>query len=343
MGTVKCIGILTSGGDAPGMNAAIRAVTRAAIYNGLQVKGIYRGYKGLVTGEIKEFKSQNVSNIIQLGGTILKTARCKEFTTPEGRQLAYDNMKREGIDALVIIGGDGSLTGARIFAQEFDVPCIGLPGTIDNDLYGTDTTIGYDTALNTILDAVDKIRDTATSHERLFFVEVMGRDAGFLALNGAIASALVLIADDSEMNGAIASGAEAAIIPEFSTEVDQLEEFIKNGFRKSKNSSIVLVAESELTGGAMHYAERVKNEYPQYDVRVTILGHLQRGGSPTAHDRILASRLGAAAIDAIMEDQRNVMIGIEHDEIVYVPFSKAIKNDKPIKRDLVNVLKELSI
>ena len=305
MGTVKCIGILTSGGDAPGMNAAIRAVTRAAIYNGLQVKGIYRGYKGLVTGEIKEFKSQNVSNIIQLGGTILKT---------------------EGIDALVIIGGDGSLTGARIFAQEFDVPCIGLPGTIDNDLYGTDTTIGYDTALNTILDAVDKIRDTATSHERLFFVEVMGRDAGFLALNGAIAS-----------------GAEAAIIPEFSTEVDQLEEFIKNGFRKSKNSSIVLVAESELTGGAMHYAERVKNEYPQYDVRVTILGHLQRGGSPTAHDRILASRLGAAAIDAIMEDQRNVMIGIEHDEIVYVPFSKAIKNDKPIKRDLVTVLKELSI
>ena len=317
MGIVKCIGILTSGGDAPGMNAAIRAVTRAAIYNGLQVKGIYRGYKGLVTGEIKEFKSQNVSNIIQLGGTVLKTARCKEFTTPEGRQL---------IDALVVIGGDGSLTGARIFAQEFDVPCIGLPGTIDNDLYGTDTTIGYDTALNTILDAVDKIRDTATSHERLFFVEVMGRDAGFLALNGAIAS-----------------GAEAAIIPEFSTEVDQLEEFIKNGFRKSKNSSIVLVAESELTGGAMHYAERVKNEYPQYDVRVTILGHLQRGGSPTAHDRILASRLGAAAIDAIMEGQRNVMIGIEHDEVVYVPFTKAIKNDKPIKKELVNVLRELSI
>ena len=319
MGTVKCIGVLTSGGDAPGMNAAIRAVTRAAIYNGLKVKGIYRGYRGLVTGEISEFKSQNVSNIIQLGGTILKTARCKEFKTPEGRQMAYDNMKKEGIDALVVIGGDGSLSGARIFAQEFDVPCIGLPGTIDNDLYGTDTTIGYDTALNTIL-------DTATSHERLFFVEVMGRDAGFLALNGAIAS-----------------GAEAAIIPEFSTEVDQLEEFIKSGFRKSKNSSIVLVAESELTGGAMHYAERVKNEYPQYDVRVTILGHLQRGGSPTAHDRILASRLGAAAIDAIMEDQRNVMIGIDHDEIVYVPFSKAIKNDKRINRELVNVLRELSI
>ena len=326
MSTVKCVGILTSGGDAPGMNAAIRAVTRSAIYNGMRVKGIYRGYKGLILDEIEEFKTQNVSNIIQRGGTILKTARCVEFKTPEGRKQAYDKLQEHGIDALIAIGGDGTLTGARIFGQEFNFPIVGLPGTIDNDLYGTDTTIGYDTALNTILDAVDKIRDTATSHERLFFVEVMGRDAGFLALNGAIAS-----------------GAEAAIIPEFSTEVDQLEEFIKNGFRKSKNSSIVLVAESELTGGAMHYAERVKNEYPQYDVRVTILGHLQRGGSPTAHDRILASRLGAAAIDAIMEGQRNVMIGIDHDEVVYVPFTKAIKNDKPIKKDLVNVLRELSI
>ena len=326
MGTIKCIGILTSGGDAPGMNAAIRAVTRSAIYNGLKVKGIYRGYKGLITGEIKEFKTENVSNIIQLGGTILKTARCQEFKTPEGRQIAYETMQKEGIDALIVIGGDGSLTGARIFAQEFDVPCIGLPGTIDNDLFGTDTTIGYDTALNTILDAVDKIRDTATSHERLFFVEVMGRDAGFLALNGAIAS-----------------GAEAAIIPEFNTEVDQLEEFINNGFRKSKNSSIVLVAESEITGGAMHYAERVKNEFPQYDVRVSILGHLQRGGRPTAHDRIIASRMGVASIEALMEGQRNVMIGIENDQIVYVPFTKAIKNDKPIDRELVNVLHELSI
>ncbi len=326
MATIKCIGILTSGGDAPGMNAAIRAVTRAAIYNGLRVKGIYRGFKGLITGEIQEFKTQNVSNIIQLGGTILKTARCAEFKTPEGRELAYKIMKDEEIDALVVIGGDGSLTGARIFAQEYDVPCIGLPGTIDNDLYGTDTTIGYDTALNTILDAVDKIRDTATSHERLFFVEVMGRDAGFLALNGAIAA-----------------GAEAAIIPEFSTEVDQLEEFIKKGFSKSKSSSIVLVAESDITGGAMHYAERVKNEYPQYDVRVTILGHLQRGGRPTAHDRIIASRMGVASIQALLEGQRNVMIGIENDKIVYVPFTKAIKNDKPIDQELVSVLREISI
>ena len=314
----KCIGILTSGGDAPGMNAAIRAVTRSAIYNGFDVKAIYR--------EIDPVHTQNVSNIIQQGGTILKTARCKEFETPEGRQLAFDNIQKEGIDALVTIGGDGTLTGARIFATEHNFPIIGLPGTIDNDLFGTDTTIGYDTALNTIMDAVDKIRDTATSHERLFFIEVMGRDAGFLALNGAIAS-----------------GAEAAIIPEIATEVDQLEALIKNGFRKSKNSSIVLVAESPSTGGAMHLAERVKNEYPQYDVRVTILGHLQRGGSPTANDRILASRMGAAAIDALLDDQRNVMIGIRDDQIEYVPFNKAIKNDKPINRELLNTLRILSI
>ena len=326
MPEIKCIGILTSGGDAPGMNAAIRAVTRSAICAGYRVKGIYRGYRGLITGEIVEFKTQNVSNIIQMGGTILKTARCPEFKTPEGRKQAYETLKREEIDALVVIGGDGSLSGARVFATEFDVPIVGLPGTSDNDLYGTDTTIGYDTALNTIMECVDKIRDTATSHERLFFIEVMGRDAGFLALNGAIAS-----------------GAEAAIIPEISTEVDQLAELIKNGFRKSKNSSIVLVAESPVTGGAMGLAERVKNEYPQYDVRVSILGHLQRGGSPTAHDRILASRMGAAAIDALLDDQRNVMIGITNDEIVYVPFSKAIKNDKPINRELLNTLRRLSI
>ncbi len=326
MAEIKTIGILTSGGDAPGMNPAIRAVTRAAIFSGFKVKGIYRGYRGLLTDEIVEFSTANVSNIIQRGGTILKTARCKEFRTPEGRQLAYDNLRRHEIDALVVIGGDGSLSGARIFANEFNLPIIGLPGTIDNDLYGTDTTIGYDTALNTIMECVDKIRDTATSHERLFFVEVMGRDAGFLALNGAIAA-----------------GAEAAIIPEISTETDQLAELIQNGFRKSKNSSIVLVAESPVTGGAMGIAKRVEEEYPQYDVRVSILGHLQRGGSPTAHDRILASRMGAAAIDALLDDQRNVMIGIKNDEIVYVPFTRAIKNDKPINRELLNTLRRLSI
>ena len=326
MSEIKCVGILTSGGDSPGMNAAIRAVTRAAIYNGFEVMGIMRGYKGLITDEIIPFKTQNVSNIIQQGGTILKTARCKEFMTPEGRQQAYDNMQKHGIDALVVIGGDGSLTGARIFASEFNIPIVGLPGTIDNDLYGTDTTIGYDTALNTIMDAVDKIRDTATSHERLFFIEVMGRNAGFLALNGAIAT-----------------GAEAAIIPEIATEVDQLAELIENGFRKSKNSSIVLVAESELTGGAMGLSERVKKEFPEYDVRVTILGHIQRGGSPSAADRILASRMGEASINALLEGQRNIMVGIQNDELVYVPFTKAIRNDKPINRDLLNTIKILSI
>ncbi|MBO8451589.1 MAG: 6-phosphofructokinase [Bacteroidetes bacterium] len=326
MAKISTIGILTSGGDAPGMNAAIRAVTRAAIFNGWKVKGIYRGYEGLINNEIKDFTSESVSNTIQRGGTVLKTARSDDFMTVEGRQKAYDNMKANNIDALIVIGGNGSLAGAQIFAQEHDVPCIGLPGTIDNDLYGTDSTIGYDTALNTIVECVDKIRDTATSHDRIFFVEVMGRDAGFLA-----------------QNSAIAAGAEAAIIPEDQTDVDQLGQFISRGFRKSKNSSIVIVSESKKDGGAMYYANRVRNEYPQYDVRVTILGHLQRGGKPSAVDRILASRLGVAAIEALNEGQRNVMIGISNDRIVYVPFSKAIKIDKPIDKELINVLNVLSI
>ena len=326
MARIKCIGILTSGGDAPAMNAAIRAVTRTAIFNGFTVKGIMRGYRGLITGEIIEMKTQTVSNIIQQGGTILKTARSTEFKTPEGREMAYKNMKEAGIDALVVIGGDGSLSGARVFAEEFDIPVVGLPGTIDNDLYGTDTTIGYDTALNTIMECVDKLRDTASSHERLFFVEVMGRNAGFLALNGAIAT-----------------GSEAAIIPEIATEVDQLGELIANGFRKSKNSSIVLVAESPLTGGAIAMAERVKKEFPQFDSRVTILGHIQRGGSPTASDRILASRMGEAAINALMEGQRNVMVGIENDVIKLVPFIQAIRKNKTVDRALLNTIKILSI
>ena len=323
----KFIGILTSGGDAPGMNAAIRAVTRAAIYNGFRVKGIYRGYEGLIFGEVKEVTTEDVSNIIQRGGTILKTARSKEFAIAEGRRKAYEVMQKENIGYLVVIGGDGSLRGARTFADEYeDVVCIGLPGTIDNDLWGTDVTIGYSTALNTIMECVDKIRDTATSHERIFFVEVMGRDAGFLA-----------------QNRAIASGAEAAIIPEDQTDVDQLEKFNSRGFRKRKNSSIVIVSESPKDGGAMHYAERVRKEYPQYDVRVSILGHLQRGGAPSAEDRILASRLGEASIQAIMEEQRNVMIGIHNNEIVYVPFIEAVKRDKPIDKNLIRVLDELSI
>lgn len=323
---IKTVAVLTSGGDAPGMNAALRAVTRAAIYNGMRVMAVMKGYKGLVTNDIVEFKTQNVSNIIHHGGTIIKTARCKEFTTPEGRQMAYDNLKRHDVDALVVLGGDGTFTGAKIFAQEFNFPVVGVPCTIDNDLYGTDYTIGYDTALNTVIEAVDKIRDTASSHERLFFVEVMGRDAGFLALNAAIAS-----------------GAEAAVIPEVRLKDDMLAEVIQNGFRKTKNSSIVLVAESEVTGGAEGVAARVKAEHPEYDARVVVLGHIQRGGSPSAQDRILASRMGAAAIDALLEEQRNLMVGVVNDEIVYVPFSKAIKDDKPINMKLIATLRALSI
>lgn len=323
---VNCIGILTSGGDAPGMNAAVRAVTRTAIYKGLQVKGIYRGYKGLIKDEIKDFQTENVSNIIQRGGTVLKTARCDEFRTHEGRVLAYENIRKHGIDALVVIGGDGTLTAARIFAAEFNFPIVGIPGTIDNDLSGTDSTIGYATALNTIMDAVDKIRDTASSHDRLFVVEVMGRDAGFLALNGAIAS-----------------GAEAAIIPEVKEAEEQITQMIANGFRKSKNSSIVLVAESEATGGALGVAERLKESHPEYDVRVSILGHMQRGGSPCAQDRILASRMGVSAVEALLDGQRNVMVGIVNDEIVLVPFSRAIKDDKMVDRASIKALEMLSL
>lgn len=325
MGKIKTIGILTSGGDAPGMNAAIRAVTRGGIYNGFNIKGIYRGYDGLINDEIKPFTTDNVSGIINRGGTILKTARSKEFETPEGREKAYKNIQDEGIDALVIIGGNGSLTGAMIFAQEYDIPCIGLPGTIDNDLYGTDNTIGYDTTLNTIVECVDRIRDTAQSHERIFFVEVMGRDAGFLA-----------------QNSAIATGAEAAIIPEDSTDVDQLQNFMERGIRKSKKSCIVIVSESPKCG-ALYYADRVKKEFPGYDVRVSILGHLQRGGSPSARDRILASRTGVGAIEAIMQGQRNIMVGVRNNEVVYVPFADAIRSDKPFDRKLITVLDELSI
>ena len=325
---IDTIGILTSGGDAPGMNAAIRAVTRSARFHNMNVVGIMRGYQGLIDKEFVKFTSSSVSNTIQRGGTILKTARSKAFLEADGRKQAYANMVEEGIDALIVIGGNGSLTGAQLFAREYDIPIIGLPGTIDNDLYGTDSTIGYDSALNTIVECVDKIRDTANSHDRIFFIEVMGRDAGFLA-----------------QNSAIASGAEAAIIPENNTDVDQLAEFIERGKRKSKNSAIVLVSEAQKNGvgGAMYYADRIRNEYPQFDARVTILGHLQRGGKPSAYDRILASRMGYAAIEALLEGQRNVMIGIKNDEIVYVPISKAIKMNKPINQELISVLNVLSL
>lgn len=324
MRKINCIGVLTSGGDAPGMNAAIRAVTRTALFNHMQVKGIYHGYHGLINDDVFEFRSENVSNIIQRGGTILKTARCPEFRDYEGRRRAYDMLRKEKIDALVVIGGNGTFSGAREFGDEFDFPIVGVPGTIDNDLYGTDSTIGYDTALNTIVRAVDQIKDTAESHERLFLIEVMGRDAGFLALNGALAT-----------------GSEAAVIPEIATSEDLLEHLIQNGFRKRKKSSIVLVSESDATGGAQGVAKRLREN--GYEPHVTILGHVQRGGTPTASDRVLACRTGVAAVDALLEGQRGCMIGIKDDQIVYVPFSEAIKGEKPLDHHLIDILRVLCI
>lgn len=323
---INTVGVLTSGGDSPGMNAAIRAVVRTCIVNGIKAKGIYRGYQGLIDDEITELTSQDVSGIIQRGGTILKSARCMEFKTPEGRKKAYETLQKEQIDALVVIGGDGTFTGARLLAQEYNVPVIGLPGTIDNDLWGTDSTIGYDTSLNTIMDCIDKLRDTATSHERVFLVEVMGRDAGFLTLSAAIAS-----------------GAEAAIIPERAALQEQIEEAIGQGRRKSKNSSIVLVQEHAVEGGAQTVARELEKVHPEYNTRVTILGHLQRGGSPTAYDRIIASRMGMAAVQALFEEQRSIMIGIKNDEIVYVPLSKAIREKKDVKPDKWAAMQILSI
>jgi 6-phosphofructokinase 1 len=308
------------------MNAAVRAVTRAAISNDIRVKAIYRGYKGLIDGEVKEFTTQDVSGIIQRGGTIIKSARCPEFTTTEGRQKAYETIQREEIDALIVIGGDGTFTGARIFAKEYNIPVVGIPGTIDNDLLGTDETIGYDTALNTIMHCVDILRDTATSHERVFLVEVMGRDAGFLTLNAAIAA-----------------GAEAAIIPERATIIEQIEAAIGQGKRKSKNSSIVLVQEHAIEGGAQAVAKMMEEAHPEFSSRVTILGHLQRGGSPTANDRILASRMGIAAVQALMEDQRNIMVGLRNGEIDYVPLTKAIKQKKDVSDDKWAAMQVLSI
>ncbi len=323
---IKTVGLLTSGGDAPGMNAAIRAVTRAAIFNGIRVIGIFRGYKGLIDDEVKELTTQDVSGIIQRGGTIIKSARCPEFKTEEGRKQAYETIKKEKIDALIVIGGDGSFTGGRLFAQEYNVPVIGIPGTIDNDLWGTDVSIGYDTSLNTIMHCVDILRDTATSHERVFLVEVMGRDAGFLTLNAAIAA-----------------GAEAAIIPERATIMEQIEEAIGQGRRKDKNSSIVLVQEHAIEGGAQAVAKIMETAHPEYSTRVTILGHLQRGGSPTAEDRILASRMGIAAIQALLEEQRSIMVGLQNDEIVYIPLSKAIKQKKDVEADKWTAMQVLSI
>lgn len=325
MGKVKKIAVLTSGGDAPGMNAAIRAVVRKSIHEGLEVCGVLRGYEGLIKNDFVPMVSKSVGNIIQLGGTILKTARSDRFMTYEGRKIAYENLCNNNIDALVVIGGDGTFTGARIFGEEFNFPIVGVPGTIDNDLYGTDMTIGYDTALNTVVQAVDKIRDTAASHERIFFIEVMGRDAGFIALRSGIAS-----------------GAEEVLIPETITDLEALHQKLKLYMSEKKTSSIILVAEGDDAGGAFDIREAMKKFGDDYDMRVTVLGHVQRGGSPSAYDRYIASRLGIAAVDAIIDDQRSIMVGLINKEIVHVPFNRTIKHHKTIDQSMLDIVDVLN-
>ena len=309
------------------MNAAIRAVTRTAIYHNMEVIGIRHGYQGMINGNFKELKTYTVSDILSKGGTILKTARSAEFRTPEGRRLAYENLKREGIDAVVVIGGDGSLAGARQFCDEFfDITFVGIPGTIDNDIFGTDYTIGYDTALNTVVEAIDKIRDTASSHNRLFFVEVMGRDAGFIALDSGIAC-----------------GAEAIFVPEVKNQAAELKNFLEKGFKRKKSSNIVIVAEGDDDGGAMGVAEKVKDDFKDYDVRISILGHMQRGGTPSAYDRVMASKFGYYIVEALIEDQKSVMVGIKDNEIVLIPFSKVIKQHKSVETNDLVMAEILSI
>jgi 6-phosphofructokinase 1 len=326
MGKIKRIGVLTSGGDAPGMNAAIRAVTRTAVYYELEVIGIRHGFQGMINANFKPLKAYSVSDIIQRGGTILKTARSEEFRTPEGRRQAYVNLREAGIDGVVCIGGDGTFTGAGLFSEEYDIPFVGVPGTIDNDIYGTDYTIGYDTALNTVIEAVDKIRDTASAHNRMFFVEVMGAEAGFIALNSGIAT-----------------GAEAIIIPELRGEARNLKALIETGNRRKKSSNIIIVAEGDEEGGAIAIANKLKDDFKDYDVRVSVLGHLQRGGSPSAVDRVNASRLGHAAVEALLDDQKSVMVGLQNDTIVLVPFRKAVKLNKTISPSLLELANVLSI
>ncbi len=326
MTKIKKIGVITSGGDAPGMNAAIRAVTRTAIYNKLKVIGIRHGYEGMIQGHFKELKAHSVSDIIQRGGTILKTARSQAFRTVEGRRQAYIKLEEAKIDAVVVIGGDGTLAGARKFSEEFDIPFIGIPGTIDNDIYGTDYTIGYDTAMNTVVEAIDKIRDTASSHNRLFFVEVMGRDAGFIALRAGIAC-----------------GAEAILIPEIKGQVAGLKDFLEKGFKRKKSSNIIIVAEGEESGGAFTIAKKVKEDFKDYDVRVTVLGHIQRGGTPSAYDRVTASQFGYAAVMALLDDQKSVMVGLVDGEIAHCTFNKAIKLHKTVSTDKMEIAEILSV
>ncbi len=325
MTQIKNIGLFTSGGDSPGMNAAIRAVVRSAIYYNLEVTGIRRGYDGMIKGDMFAMDRKSVSNIIQRGGTILKTARSEQFKTTEGRKMAYAELKKNNVDALVAIGGDGTFTGARIFGQEFDFPIVGLPGTIDNDLCGTDFTIGYDTAINTVIDAVDKIRDTAESHDRLFIVEVMGRDSGLIALRTGIAA-----------------GAEAILIPESKTDLESVFNRLEKG-RKDKKSKIIMLAENGEAGDAFEIGRQIKEKFPNYDTRISVLGHIQRGGSPTCMDRVLASRVGVAAVEALRDGHRNEMIGLIHNEIAYTPFEHAIKHNIEINPDFLKIVEILAI
>mgnify|MGYP000986471810 CR=1 FL=1 len=322
---MKKIAVFTSGGDAPGMNACLRAVVRTGFTNGVEVAGIYRGYQGMIEGDIVEMTNFSVSSIIQRGGTILKTARSEEFRTQEGRKKAYEALKKNGIEGLIVIGGDGSFRGAMALHAEFGMPVIGCPGTIDNDLYGTDYTIGYDTAVNTVVEAVDKIRDTASSHNRLFFVEVMGRDAGFIALRSAIAS-----------------GAEAVLIPETTTYIDSLISTLENGWKRNKTSAIIIVAEGDEFGGADEAAKAVNERFSTWETKVTILGHIQRGGSPSAFDRVMASRMGHKAVEALLQGETNKMVGLRHSDLVLVPFENATKHHHKINEHLLELVNVLS-
>lgn len=318
---INKIAVLTSGGDSPGMNAAIRAVVRNAAYSGLTCDGVYRGFQGLIENEFVELGPRDVKNTINRGGTFLKSARSKDFMNKEGRLQAYKNLKARHIDALVVIGGDGTFTGASVFSKEFDMPIIGIPGTIDNDINGTDYTIGYDTALNTVVEAIDKIRDTASSHDRLFLIEVMGRDAGDIALNSGIGA-----------------GAEEILIPEENLGIDRLIESLEKSRKAGKSSSIVVVSEGDQIGkNITNVAESIQENLPEYEVKVTVLGHIQRGGSPSCFDRVLASRLGVGAVDALLEGKSNIMVGIEHKKIVHVPFETAINIKKILDIDLIRV------
>jgi 6-phosphofructokinase 1 len=321
---IKKIGVLTSGGDAPGMNAAVRAVVRTGIYHGLEVFGIMRGYSGMIDDDIFKMESRSVANIIQRGGTILKTARSKEFNDPEGRKKAYKNLRARGIDGLIIIGGDGSFKGAQRFSNEFDIPCIGIPGTIDKDIAGSDFTIGFDTAVNTAIDAIDKIRDTADAHDRLFIVEVMGRDAGYIALHSGIST-----------------GAENILIPETKTNIEELVSSLTEKEKRSKLVNLVVVAEGD-EFGANEIANVIKERMPTLDTRVCILGHIQRGGSPTCLDRVIASRMGYHAVESLLMGRHNVMVGILNNKMNYIPLDKAVKAKQRLNPEWMKIVKILA-